>query len=166
MKTADVFAAAGSSVDGAQPGAMFGKPCFKLDGKAFVCLYQDCMVFKLGGADHAQALALSGSTLFDPSGSGRAMREWVQVSSQHGGRWRDLAAMAARYLRSGAATVGKPPPAKAASAPPTKAKARTAEAAPATTAVRARTPAPPATASKPTRSPAKARASSAGAKKR
>jgi hypothetical protein len=160
MSAADKFAAAGSGVAGAQPGAMFGKPCFKLDGKAFVCLFQDCMVFKLEGAAHAQAVAMAGSKLFDPSGSGRAMREWVQVSLRHSARWGELAAMAAAYLRSGGATKAapstagatkaspdKPPAAKAASAKPA-AKAAKAT----TTAVRTRASAPrakPSKASKP-----------------
>ena len=64
---------------------MFGKKCFKTGkgGKPFVSFFQDCMVFKLTGADHTQALILEGAHLFDPSGKGRAMKEWVQVPFNH-----------------------------------------------------------------------------------
>ena len=65
--------------DHAVAGKMFGMPCVNIGGKAFAGLYQDDMVFKLGGDAHAKALALKGSHLFDPSGAGRAMKAWVVV---------------------------------------------------------------------------------------
>lgn len=70
---------------------MFGKPCLKAGGKAFACFFQDCMVFKLGGLAHKEALGLAGSVLFDPSGKGRPMKEWVQVPFEFQDRWEDLA---------------------------------------------------------------------------
>ena len=55
---------------------MFGKKCFKVckGGKPFVSFFEECMVFKLVGDDHAQALALDGAHLFDLSGKGCAMK--------------------------------------------------------------------------------------------
>jgi len=91
--------AAGSCPD-AERSQMFGKPCFKTGGKAFVCYFQQCMVFKLGGNEHAAALALPGSVLFDPSGKGRAMKEWVQVPSEHKAQWKKLAQAAYHYVRA------------------------------------------------------------------
>lgn len=67
--------------DGARVVAsqMFGKPCLKVGGKAFLAQHKDAVVFKLGSPDHERALAMEGSVLWDPSGKGRPMREWVAV---------------------------------------------------------------------------------------
>ena len=78
-KEEKLYTEIGQSLDGAEQSQMFGKPCFKINGKAFVCFFQDCMVFKLTGNDHAAALKLKGAILFDPSGKGRAMKVWGQV---------------------------------------------------------------------------------------
>jgi hypothetical protein len=77
---------------------MFGKPCFKINGKAFVCFFQNEMVFKLSGDAHSEALNLSGSKLFDPSGKGRPMKEWVQVPGVHMEMWIQLAKKAFDYV--------------------------------------------------------------------
>ncbi|MFL5752341.1 MAG: hypothetical protein ACJ76F_02965 [Bacteroidia bacterium] len=79
---------------------MFGKPCIKVNGKAFACFFEDEMVFKLGGDHHKKALDLKGSKLFDPSGKGRAMKEWVQVKASHKKEWKELAAEALNYCSS------------------------------------------------------------------
>ncbi len=79
-------------------GAMFGMPCLKCEGKAFAGWYQDAMVFKLGAPKHAEALALPGAHLFDPSGRDRPMKEWVVVPSAHASRWLDLAQAALGYV--------------------------------------------------------------------
>ena len=50
---------------------MFGKPCYKINGKAFVCFFENCMVFKLKGDAHIDALDMKDAKLFDPSGKGR-----------------------------------------------------------------------------------------------
>jgi hypothetical protein len=42
-------------------GQMFGKPCFKINGKAFVCFFQNEMVFKLNGENHKRALSYEGA---------------------------------------------------------------------------------------------------------
>jgi hypothetical protein len=85
------------SSSGATTGAMFGMPCLKHGGKAFAGFYQGAMVFKLGGEAHAQALALTGAHLFDPSGRGRAMKEWVVVPHEHAKRWGELVREALDY---------------------------------------------------------------------
>lgn len=64
----------GQKMKSAEQSQMFGKPCFKTEGKAFICFFQNEMVFKLTGKVHEEALGLSGSQLFDPSGKGRAMK--------------------------------------------------------------------------------------------
>ena len=76
--------------EGAAPGKMFGMPSIFLGGKACAGLYQEAMVFKLGGEVRAAALALNGAHLFDPSGMGRAMKEWVVVPVEHSAQWPEL----------------------------------------------------------------------------
>lgn len=90
----------GSAIEGAVESKLFGKPCFKISGKPFVCFFQHAMVFKLTGEHHSDALSLDGSELFDPSGKGRPMKEWVQVPEAYADRWPALAAAAFAYVTS------------------------------------------------------------------
>lgn len=60
--------------------------------------FEECVVFKLLGDDHAQALALDGAHLFDPSGKGRAMKEWVQVPHMHVAHWPRFEDASHRYV--------------------------------------------------------------------
>lgn len=99
MSDAEVkFFEVGDLIEGAEVSQMFGKKSYKTAGKAFICLFQDCMVFKLLGDQHTAALALNGSELFDPSGKGRPMKEWVQVPYEHHELWQQLAAAAHAYV--------------------------------------------------------------------
>ena len=82
----------------ARTGQMFGMPCLKIEGKAFAGYHGEAMVFKLAGAAHTEALALSGAEQFDPSERGRPMKEWVVVPPSHAGRWLDLAQAALAYV--------------------------------------------------------------------
>ena len=86
------------TIKGAELSQMFGKPCIKLDGKAIICYFEKCMVFKLTGDAHKEALSLKGSKLFDPSGKGRAMKEWVQVPATHEKMWGKFAKDVVTYL--------------------------------------------------------------------
>jgi hypothetical protein len=74
-------------------GAMFGMPCAKVAGKAFMGSFDGGVVFKLDEPLRGQALALGGSALFDPSGN-RPMRAWVVVPAEHRDRWPQFAAAA------------------------------------------------------------------------
>lgn len=76
----------------------FGKPCFKVNGKALVSFFQDAMVFKLNGEVHQEALALDGAHLFDPSGKNRPMKEWVQVPYAYHEQWERFAREAMKYV--------------------------------------------------------------------
>jgi len=77
------FLATSTALKDAEKSQMFGKPCFKIKGKAFVCFFNNKMVFKLGGEFHKEALNLEGTQLFDPSGKNRPMKEWVQIPFSH-----------------------------------------------------------------------------------
>lgn len=100
-KEESLFTSIGQGLDGAEASQMFGKPCFKIHGRAFICLFQNEMVFKLKGDVHTLALSLKGAQLFDPSGKGRAMKEWVQVPYAHKAKWETLAKEAWEYVKMG-----------------------------------------------------------------
>ena len=87
------YAAIAASLEGAgvKASTMFGMPTLKLDGKAIGGLYGDAMTFKLSGAAHADALAIPGATLFDPSGMGRPMKAWIIVPVAQADQWERLA---------------------------------------------------------------------------
>lgn len=93
-----LFLEVGNSLHDSQQSQMFGKLCFKTKGKAFVCFFQEHMVFKLTGDSHKEAISLDGATLFDPSGKGRPMKEWVQVSFKDSGKWQRFAEAAFDYV--------------------------------------------------------------------
>ena len=95
-----LFIETGLSIKGSEQSQMFGKPCFKVKSKAFCCFFENCMVFKLNGENHEAALELKGVKLFDPSGKGRPMKEWVQVPSTHKATWTELAKAALVYVKS------------------------------------------------------------------
>jgi len=88
----------GQNLPDAVQGQLFGKSCFKINKKAFVCFFQHEMVFKLTGETHREALSLDGSQLFDPSGKGRPMKEWVQVPFSYADRWETFAQAALKYI--------------------------------------------------------------------
>ena len=65
------------------PSQMFGKQCLKVKGKAFLALHQKSLVFKLTGDAHKKALSQKGAVLWDPSGKGRPMKEWVAIPAEN-----------------------------------------------------------------------------------
>jgi hypothetical protein len=97
-KEEELYTHIGQQLKNAEQSQMFGKPCFKVNGKAFICYFQQAMVFKLSGDMHSQALALSGSQLFDPSGKNRPMKEWVQLPYEYADKWAIFAEAALQYV--------------------------------------------------------------------
>jgi hypothetical protein len=85
---------------GVTTAKVFGKPSMMSGGKAFGCLFGDAMACRLGAgtAQHAAALAEAGAELFDPSGSGRAMKDWVVVPLAAVDRWAGYAEAARAHL--------------------------------------------------------------------
>ena len=97
-KEETLYTGIGQKMKDAEQSQMFGKPCFKINGKAFICFFQNEMVFKLTGDMHKEALSLDGSQLFDPSGKKRPMKEWVQVSFSYKDKWPTYAKEAMKYV--------------------------------------------------------------------
>jgi hypothetical protein len=79
-------------------GQMFGKKCIKINNKAGVALFKDFLVFKLPENIHSKAMSLTGSVLWDPSGKGRPMKEWVQVAVDHKQFFKEFADASANYV--------------------------------------------------------------------
>lgn len=100
MHPLGIYEEIGQSIADAASSQMFGKPCFKIEGKAFACFFQEAMVFKLTGTVRENAQQLEGALLFDPSGKGRPMKEWIQVPFAHKDKWPELAQAAAQYVKS------------------------------------------------------------------
>lgn len=81
---------------------MFGMPCLKnQNGKAFAGFHQGAMSFKLHAPAHGTALALPGAHLFDPTASGRPMKEWVVVPAEFADQWLTFAHAALAYVTEG-----------------------------------------------------------------
>jgi len=97
-KEETLYLSIGQNLKDAEQSQMFGKPCFKVNKKAFVCFFQNEMVFKLSGETHSEALSLDGSQLFDPSGKKRPMKEWVQVPFDYSENWAEYAKLAMEYV--------------------------------------------------------------------
>lgn len=96
-----LFLSIGQNLQDSEQSQMFGKPCFKINKKAFVCFFQNEMVFKLSGETHTEALSLDGSQLFDPSGKNRPMKEWIQVPYDYSDKWSEYAKSAMQYVNQG-----------------------------------------------------------------
>jgi len=99
QKEEQLYLEAGEAMAGAEHSQMFGKPCFKINGKAFICFYNNCIVCKLNGEHHKKAISLEGAILFDPSGKKRPMKEWVQLPFAHKSKWKSFAAAAYTYVK-------------------------------------------------------------------
>jgi hypothetical protein len=80
-------------------GQMMGMPALKAGGKLFAGYHDGSMTFKLAEPVRTQALEIPGAHLFDPSGMGRPMREWVQVPAASSDRWEELVEAALAYVR-------------------------------------------------------------------
>ncbi len=69
-------------------------------GKAFIAQHKETIVFKLSGEAHAKAMTLEQAQLWDPSGKGRAMKEWVALQVVHHKKFKLLASAALGYVSS------------------------------------------------------------------
>ena len=80
---------------------MFGHPSLRApSGKAFASLHREFVACRLvaGTPDHAEALGLPGARLFDPSGKGRPLKDWIVVPVAHAQHWERFAIAALSRL--------------------------------------------------------------------
>ena len=88
-------------IDDAELGNLFGKPCGKINKKAFVSFFEDEMVFKIGKEAVDKLLeAYKGSQKWDPSGKKRPMKDWIQIPGKFKSNWKELTAMAIEFYKS------------------------------------------------------------------
>ena len=77
---------------------MFGKPCGKINKKAFVSFFEDEMVFKIGRDEIEDVIKkYKGAKKFDPSGKKRPMKDWLQVPFAHKKDWLKLSKQALKF---------------------------------------------------------------------
>ncbi len=86
-------------VDGVVAGQMFGKACLKVGGKAFMAQHGATVVFKLPEAERDKALAQPGAVLWDPSGKGRPMKEWVALTVASKGSFKKFSTAAMAHVQ-------------------------------------------------------------------
>lgn len=82
---------------GVRASVLFGKPALKdVEGKAFACMHSGELACRLGQGTqaYAEAMAMGDTHLFDPSGNGRPMRDWVSLPATHSARWAEFASAA------------------------------------------------------------------------
>ena len=86
---------------GSSLGKMFGKESLVYQTKAFAAFQNDRMIFRLG-ADHIADIKdkYSGSENWDPSGKGRAMKDWLSVPHAFASDWISLGEQALERLKS------------------------------------------------------------------
>lgn len=100
MKEEALFYSIGKTIEGAVKSQMFGRACFKIGGKAFMCFLEDAVICKLADDVRGEALRLGGAQLFDPSGRGRPWKQWVQIPFGHSSKWEKYANAAAEYVEA------------------------------------------------------------------
>jgi len=81
-------------------GQLFGKPSIKLGKAHFVCGYQECLVVKIGReAIEKSTSKYEHARLFDPSGKGRPMKDWLQLPQEYEEDWLKLAKEAYKFVK-------------------------------------------------------------------
>ena len=101
MEAKELYLEVGNKLENTVESQMFGKPCFKINKKAFVSFFENEMVFKLklNSEIHQEALSLDGSKQFDPSGKNRPMKEWIQIPFDYKKDWNKFAKSAFEYVK-------------------------------------------------------------------
>jgi hypothetical protein len=94
----ELYLAIGQQLELSHESQLFGKPCFKINGKPYISFFHNEMVFKLSGEIHKEALSLDGASLFDPSQKKRPMKEWVQLPFDYNQKWKFYAEEALKYV--------------------------------------------------------------------
>jgi len=98
---------------------MFGGVAAKVNGQMFAGLFGRGAIVKVSGDDQRAALAIDGTSMFDPMGNGRVMRDTVflpesiiEEPAELRGWLRKALAYTASLPSKGKAAARKPPPRK------------------------------------------------------
>jgi TfoX/Sxy family transcriptional regulator of competence genes len=79
---------------------MMGNPSIKLGSKMFGGLYDGDLIVRIGRERVSELVASGRAAPFDPSGRGRAMKDWAQVP-ELADDWLALAEEAKAFLAAG-----------------------------------------------------------------
>ena len=74
-----------TSGEDVRQGNFFGFQALQFQGKSFVILSGETLVFRLDDALREEAVVLEGASLWNPYG--REKRNWIQLSATHSERW-------------------------------------------------------------------------------
>jgi hypothetical protein len=74
----------------------FGTPAAKVDGKIFMALWRGALVARLGAEEVDQRVLGGDGVRFDPSGKGKAMKDWLESNAEPG-EWTELALCAIAF---------------------------------------------------------------------
>ena len=95
----DAMAQAQEGAEDVTRGKLFGHPSLQVSRKAFALRYHDDLVFKLGrGRVDGLLEKHSEAVRFDPSGKGRAMKDWLRVPLSLGADWLAWAESAPKFV--------------------------------------------------------------------
>jgi hypothetical protein len=74
----------------------FGAPAGKVEGKIFVALWRGALVARLGAEEVDHRVLAGDGVRFDPSGKGKAMKDWLETNAEHA-EWPELALCAIAF---------------------------------------------------------------------
>lgn len=78
----------------------FGTPAAKVEGRIFVALWRGRLIARLGADEVDARVVAGGGVRFDPSGKGRAMKDWLEADAEHD-EWLELALGALTFTAGG-----------------------------------------------------------------
>jgi hypothetical protein len=85
-ETLDEIAVAGD----VERSVWFGTPAAKVEGRIFLALWRGRLIARLGAEEVDARVIAGGGVRFDPSGKGRAMKDWLEADAEPG-EWVELA---------------------------------------------------------------------------
>jgi TfoX/Sxy family transcriptional regulator of competence genes len=66
-------------LDGVELAKMFGSEALKVNGKVFMIVMKEGIVYKLHSNDVPMALSISGADYFDAHKNGKKMKDWIFI---------------------------------------------------------------------------------------
>jgi hypothetical protein len=74
----------------------FGTPAAKVEGKIFLALWRGALVARIGAEEVDHRVLAGDGVRFDPSGKGKAMKDWLETNAEHD-EWTELALSALAF---------------------------------------------------------------------
>jgi hypothetical protein len=77
----------------------FGAPAAKIEGKIFLALWRGALIARIGAEEVDHRVIAGDGVRFDPSGKGKAMKDWLESNAEHA-EWTELALSAIAFTAS------------------------------------------------------------------